>query len=65
MLLDSFQEVDLIESTQTSFGLPVYVVIDNKPKKPRVKFFRGESAYADAQRYMNDLVVPRVHCRGL
>lgn len=61
MLLDSFAEVDLIESTQTSFGLPVYVVIDNKPRKAKVKFFRGESAYADAQRWMNDLVVPRIH----
>lgn len=61
MLLDSFEDVDLIESAQTSFGLPVYVVIDNKPRKPKIKFFRGETAYSDAQRYMNDLVVPRVH----
>ena len=61
MLLDSYGEVDLIESAELSFGLPVFLVIDNKPRKPKIKFFRGESAYADAQRYMNDLVIPRVY----
>lgn len=61
MLLDSFEDVDLVESVETSFGLPVFMVIDNKPRKAKVKFFRGETAYSDAQRYMNDLVIPRVH----
>lgn len=61
MLLDSFQDVDLIESAETSFGLPVYIVADNKPRKPKIKFFRGETAYQDAQRYMNDLVIPRIY----
>ena len=61
MLLDSAQEVDLIESAELSFGLPVYIVADNKPRKTKIKFFRGETAYQDAQRYMNDLVIPRVY----
>lgn len=61
MLLDSFQDIDLIESAQTSFGLPVFLVIDNRPRKAKIKFFRGETAYADSQRYFDDLVLPIIH----
>ena len=61
MLLDSIAEVDLIQSSEMSFGLPVFMVIDNKPRKAKIKFFRGETAYMDAQRFMDDIVVPRIH----
>lgn len=61
MLIDSYQDVDLIESDRQVYGLPVYVVIDNKPRKPKIKHFTGETAYQDAQRYMSDLVIPRIH----
>jgi hypothetical protein len=62
MLLDSIAEVDLIQSSETSFGLPVFMVIDNKPRKAKIRFFRGETAYSDAQRFMDDIVIPRIHC---
>ena len=62
MILDSFQEIDLIENADLpGGGLPVYIVADNKPRKAKIKFFRGETAYADAQRYMNDQINARVY----
>jgi hypothetical protein len=61
MLLDSYMDVDLVQSAETSFGMPVFMVIDNKPRKPKIKFFRGETAYQDSQRYWNDIVVSRVY----
>ncbi len=61
MLLDSFVDVDLVEGTTDLSGYPVYVVIDNKPRKAKSYFFNGETGYQDAQRKFNDLVIPRVH----
>lgn len=61
MLLDSFVDVDLVEGTTDLSGYPVYVVIDNKPRKAKSFFYRGETAYHDAQRKFNDLVIPRVY----
>jgi len=41
MILDSFQEIDLIENADLpGGGLPVYIVADNKPRKAKIKFFR-------------------------
>lgn len=61
MLIDSYLDFDFIESNQTAYGLPIYLVIDNKGRKPKIKAFRGESAYHNAERYMNDLINARVY----
>lgn len=57
MILDQFKGVTLKEALFTRFNLPVYVVLDGVKRKT----FSGETAYADAQRYFNDLVIPRIH----
>lgn len=61
MFVHSVEEVDLIEGDLDVQGLPVYMVMDSKPAIPKVKFFQGETAYTDALRFMNDLVLPRIH----
>lgn len=58
MILDQAYGVTLKQALFTRFELPVYVVIGHDKKR---KQFSGESAYTDAQRFFNDLVVGRMY----
>lgn len=57
MILDQAHGITLKEALFTRFDLPVYVVLNGVKRKT----FSGETAYADAQRYFNDLVLEKVY----
>jgi len=59
MIIDSYQNVDLIEGVQLGDGLREYIVRDNNTQKS----FRytKETAYQDAQRKFNDLIIGRLY----
>ncbi len=57
MILDQVHGITLKEALFTRFDLPVYVVLNGVKRKT----FSGETAYADAQRYFNDLVLEKVY----
>ena len=57
MILDQAHGITLKEALLTRFDLPVYVVLNGVKRKT----FSGETAYADAQRYFNDLVLEKVY----
>mgnify|MGYP000876424176 FL=1 len=57
MILDQAHGITLKEALFTRFDLPVYVVLNCVKRKT----FSGETAYADAQRYFNDLVLEKVY----
>lgn len=57
MIIDQAHGITLKEALFTRFDLPVYVVINGVKRKT----FSGETAYADAQRYFNDLVLEKVY----
>lgn len=57
MVLDQAHGITLKEALFTRFDLPVYVVLNGVKRKT----FSGETAYADAQRYFNDLVLEKVY----
>lgn len=56
MIIDQAHGITLKEALFTRFDLPVYVVLNGVKRKT----FSGETAYADAQRYFNDLVLEKV-----
>ncbi len=58
MILDQAYGVTLKQALFTRFELPVYVVVNFDGRR---KQFSGETAYSDAQRYFNDLVLVRVY----
>lgn len=57
MIIDQAHGITLKEALFTRFDLPVYVVLNGVKRKT----FSGETAYADAQRYFNDLVLKKVY----
>lgn len=57
MIIDQAHGITLKEALFTRFDLPVYVVLNGVKRKT----FSGETAYADAQRYFNDLVLEKVY----
>lgn len=57
MIIDQAHGITLKEALFTRFDLPVYVVLNGVKRKT----FAGETAYADAQRYFNDLVLQKVY----
>jgi hypothetical protein len=57
MIIDQAHGITLKEALFTRFDLPVYVVLNGVKRKT----FSGETAYADAQRYFNDLVLAKVY----
>lgn len=57
MILDQAHGITLKEALFTRFDLPVYVVLNGVKRKT----FSGETAYADAQRFFNDLVLEKVY----
>lgn len=57
MIIDQAHGITLKEALFTRFDLPVYVVLNGVKRKT----FSGETAYADAQRYFNDLVLDKVY----
>jgi hypothetical protein len=60
MILDEFQGNVLKETLFMQYGLPVYCVIPAKGNGTR-QYFRGETAYQDAQRYFNDVNLRAVY----
>lgn len=61
MVIDSYQNIDLIEGVKLGDGLREYIVRDNTTQKS----FRytKETAYQDAQRKFNDLILGQLYGR--
>lgn len=57
MIIDQAHGITLKEALFTRFDLPVYVVLNGVKRKT----FSGETAYADAQRHFNDLVLDKMY----